>query len=99
MRTPRFIQIHVADSIDERDSARAALLAASASASPKFFYDRLGSHLVRSDHRLPSTTDAHRRQRRFERCAAELARLTGSGITLIDLGAGNCAKATRLFRC
>src|SRR5439155_21787748 len=33
----------------------------------------------------------------FEAHAADMARHIGSGVTLIDLGAGNCAKAMRLF--
>ncbi|MGH8797161.1 MAG: L-histidine N(alpha)-methyltransferase, partial [Caldimonas sp.] len=53
MRTPRFIQSHVADSTDERAAAQAALLAAPASAAPKFFYDRLGSQLFEAITELP----------------------------------------------
>ncbi|MEP7058403.1 MAG: L-histidine N(alpha)-methyltransferase [Caldimonas sp.] len=97
MRAPRFIQSHVADSTDERADARAALLAQPASAAPKFFYDRLGSHLFEAITELPEYYPTRTEAAIFERWGAELAQRTGTGITLIDLGAGNCAKATRLF--
>ena len=97
MRTPRFIQSHAADSIDERAAAQAALLAPVASASPKFFYDRLGSHLLEAITELPEYYPTRTEAAIFERHAGDLARRTGTGMTLIDLGAGNCAKATRLF--
>ena len=44
-KSPRFQQTWLADADAERDAARAALLASPASVAPKFFYDRLGSHL------------------------------------------------------
>ncbi len=43
--TPRFIQQHQADHAALAAEAAAGLLAAAASASPKFFYDALGSRL------------------------------------------------------
>src|SRR5678815_3682308 len=95
MRTPRFIQTAVDGATDDRDATRAALLAANASAAPKFFYDRLGSHLFEAITELPEYYPTRTEAAIFERHGAELARRTGSGITLIDLGAGNCAKATR----
>ena len=97
MRTPRFIPGHVADSADERAAACDALLATNASASPKFFYDRLGSHLFEAITELPEYYPTRTEAAIFERHAADLARCVGAGITLIDLGAGNCVKATRLF--
>lgn len=97
MRTPRFIQSHVADSADECAAARSALLEVPASAAPKFFYDRLGSHLFEAITELPEYYPTRTEAAIFERCAADLARHTGTGITLVDLGAGNCAKAARLF--
>ena len=97
MRTPRFIQIHEPDSTGERTAAEAALLSAHASASPKYFYDRLGSHLFEAITELPEYYPTRTEAAIFERHGADLARCTGTGVTLIDLGAGNCAKATRLF--
>jgi L-histidine N-alpha-methyltransferase len=97
MRTPRFIQNHAADSTDEHAAARDALLGMPARAAPKYFYDRLGSHLFEAITELPEYYPTRTEAAIFERCAADLVRCTGTGITLIDLGAGNCAKATRLF--
>ena len=97
MRTPRFIQHAVDSAADERQSVRGALLAQAASVSPKYFYDSLGSHLFEAitelDEYYPTRTEAAI----LDGCANELARGAGPGMTLVDLGAGNCAKATRLF--
>jgi dimethylhistidine N-methyltransferase len=97
MRAPCFIQLHRADSAADAAAARAALLAPAASAAPKFFYDRLGSHLFEAITELPEYYPTRTEAAIFDRCAAELARRTGTGMTLVDLGAGNCAKAARLF--
>jgi L-histidine N-alpha-methyltransferase len=97
MRTPRFIEGPPPDSTDERADARAALLAPAASASPKFFYDRLGSHLFEAITELPEYYPTRTEAGIFDRHATELASRVGVGATLIDLGAGNCRKAARLF--
>jgi dimethylhistidine N-methyltransferase len=97
VRAPRFIHAEAGDSIDERAAARAALLAPQASAAPKFFYDSLGSHLFEAITELPEYYPTRTEAAIFERHGADLARRVGTGATLIDLGAGNCAKATRLF--
>ena len=96
-RTPRFIQTHAAASVDERAAAIAGLLAEPATASPKYFYDRLGSHLFDAitelDEYYPTRTEAAI----FAAHGAEMAQQIGGGCTLVDLGAGNCAKAARLI--
>jgi len=97
MRTPRFIQTAADSATDDRDATRAALLAEPATAAPKYFYDKLGSHLFEAITELPEYYPTRTEAAIFERRGAEIAQRTGSGITLIDLGAGNCAKATRLF--
>jgi dimethylhistidine N-methyltransferase len=93
----RFIQVHTVDAPTERAGALAALAADAASASPKHFYDRLGSHLFEAITELheyyPTRTEAEI----FATHAKDMARLCGTGRTLVDLGAGNCAKAARLF--
>ena len=96
-KSPRFIQTWLADAEGERAAARAALTATPASVAPKFFYDRLGSHLFEAITELPEYYPTRTEASIFERRGAEIAQRTGSGITLIDLGAGNCAKASRLF--
>jgi dimethylhistidine N-methyltransferase len=97
MRTPRFIQDSTESVPDDREATARALLAERATAAPKYFYDRLGSHLFEAITELPEYYPTRTEASIFERRGAEIAQRTGSGITLIDLGAGNCAKATRLF--
>ena len=97
LRTPRFIQGHLADSATERAQAQAALLSEPASASPKYFYDRLGSHLFEAITELPEYYLTRTESAIFAAHGAAMAAQIGVGSTLIDLGAGNCAKAVRLF--
>ena len=96
-RTPRFIQGHLADSTTERAQAQAALLNVPATASPKYFYDRLGSHLFEAITELPEYYLTRTESAIFAAHGAAMAGRIGIGATLIDLGAGNCVKATRLF--
>jgi L-histidine Nalpha-methyltransferase len=97
LRTPRFVQDHIADSTADLADTKAALLRTPASASPKFFYDRLGSHLFEAITELPEYYPTRTEAAIFAAHGAQMARHVGAGATLIDLGAGNCAKATRLF--
>ena len=97
LRHPRFIQSHVADDGAELAAAKAALLRTPASASPKFFYDRLGSCLFEAITELPEYYPTRTEAAIFAAHGAAMAREVGVGATLIDLGAGNCLKATRLF--
>ena len=96
-RIPRFIQNRIADDSAELAAAKAALLRAPASASPKFFYDRLGSFLFEAITELPEYYPTRTEAAIFAADGAAMAHEVGGGATLIDLGAGNCAKATRLF--
>ena len=96
-RSPRFLQNPAAGHGDDRADARAALLRTSASASPKLFYDKLGSHLFEAITELPEYYPTRTEAAIFAAHGAAMAREVGVGATLIDLGAGNCAKATRLF--
>ena len=96
-RTPRFLQNTGIDPADERAAAQAALLCDPASAAPKFFYDQLGSHLFEAITELPEYYPTRTEASIFASHAAAIARHIGADATLIDLGAGNCAKAARLF--
>jgi dimethylhistidine N-methyltransferase len=75
----------------------AGLEAAPASIHPKYFYDTLGSRLFDAicalDEYYPTRTEAAI----FASYGSEIAQAIGPGATLIDLGAGNCAKAASLF--
>lgn len=66
--------------------------------SPKFLYDALGSRLFSAitelDEYYPTRTEATIMGARTDEIAASFGR---QGCTLIDLGAGDCEKASRLF--
>lgn len=75
----------------------AGLSASEASISPKFLYDPLGSKLFEAICELPEYYPTRTEAAIFARYGADIARAVGPGSTLIDLGAGNCAKAASLF--
>jgi len=95
--TPLFIQTWHADASAEQAAARAALAAEHASVAPKFFYDRLGSHLFEAITELPEYYPTRTEAAIFARHGAAIAEAVGSAMALVDLGAGNCAKAAALF--
>ena len=92
-----FIQLHHASDQQLRAELSAGLLAASAYASPKYFYDALGSKLFAAICELPEYYLSRTEASIFDAYMGEIAEAVGVGGTLIDLGAGNCAKAARLF--
>ncbi len=99
-RSPRFVQTHLstpAEAAEERTATQAALLREPASASPKYFYDRLGSRLFEAITELPEYYPTRTEAAIFAAHGAAIAQRAGSGATLVDLGAGNCAKAASLF--
>jgi L-histidine Nalpha-methyltransferase len=96
-RKPRFIQTHQSDSHDERSAAIAGLMRTPADASPKYFYDRLGSHLFDAITELPEYYPTRTEAAIFAAHGAEMAQQIGGRSTFIDLGAGNCAKAASLL--
>ena len=73
------------------------LLARDAWTSPKYLYDALGSKLFEAICALPEYYPTRTEAAIFARHGAEIAHAVGPGSTLIDLGAGNCAKAASLF--
>lgn len=75
----------------------ASLSAPQAWISPKFFYDALGSRLFEAICELPEYYPTRTEAAIFERNGPAIARAVRPGATLIDLGAGNCAKAAKLF--
>ena len=95
-RTVRFFDL-LPDAADPAAELRAGLRANPAAIAPKFFYDALGSRLFEAICELPEYTLPRDERSIFERRTPEIAREIGSGVTLIDLGAGNCEKAERLF--
>lgn len=96
-RAPRFIQTHSTGSVDERAAAIAGLQAEPATASPKYFYDRLGSHLFDAITELDEYYPTRAEAAIFAEHGAEMAQRIGGGCSLVDLGAGSCEKAARLI--
>jgi uncharacterized SAM-dependent methyltransferase len=83
------------------DEARASLMAPEAHLSPKFFYDPLGSRLFDAitelDEYYPTRTEAAILQGWRSEIATRVHARLGPAPVLVDLGAGNCAKAAGLF--
>ena len=73
------------------------LLATPAFTAPKFLYDALGSRLFEAITELPEYYPSRTEAAIFEAHAAAMAALQPARATLVDLGAGNCEKAARLF--
>ncbi len=101
MKTPEFLQIHrVEDAVLAHEAAE-GLRATRAHVSPKFFYDALGSRLFDAITELPeyypTRTEAAILAQNGAAIADGVLSATGPAPTLVDLGAGSCAKAARLF--
>ncbi len=92
-----FIQVnHIGDD-QLRIELSAGLMAASANVSPKYFYDTLGSKLFAAICELPEYYPTRTESTIFSGYVNEIAASVGKGSTLIDLGAGDCTKAEKLF--
>src|SRR5271163_4078583 len=85
----------------EHETARVELIAGlsqpKARIAPKYFYDALGSTLFEAICQLDEYYLTRTEAAIFADHADEIAAVAGPGTTLIDLGAGNCEKAARLF--
>ena len=83
------------------DELHAGLALPQASVSPKFLYDRLGSALFTAITELPEYYPTRTEAGIFEKHAADIAAFVRPGLpigyALVDLGAGDGAKAARLF--
>jgi L-histidine Nalpha-methyltransferase len=101
LRQPDFVQQYVHNASAVRDELAAGLLAAQASTAPKYFYNALGSSLFEAitqlDEYYPTRTEGALFQLHRQEIAQAAHESVGKGCTLIDLGAGNCAKAASLF--
>jgi L-histidine N-alpha-methyltransferase len=96
-KRPRFVQLHDEHRGSLRDELVAGLSAAQAAIAPKFFYDSLGSRLFDAITELPEYYPTRTEAAILAAYGNEIAEALGTGRTLVDLGAGNCAKAGRLF--
>ena len=101
MNTSEFLQIYCVYDAELAREAAAGLGATPAHVSPKFFYDALGSRLFDAITELPEYYPTRTEAAIFTQHGAAIADAvlgaTGAAPTLIDLGAGSCAKAARLF--
>jgi dimethylhistidine N-methyltransferase len=73
------------------------LLAEAASISPKFLYDALGAHLFTAITFVPEYYPTAVEAGLLTQYKGEIAAAVGKNPVLIDLGAGDCKKAARLF--
>jgi dimethylhistidine N-methyltransferase len=96
-RTPLFIEQRGGRANDPVSELRASLCAPQPFIAPKFFYDRLGSALFTAICELPEYYPTRTEAAIFDAFADSIAETVGEQATLIDLGAGDCAKAARLF--
>jgi len=95
--TPRLIQIHQADPTAIRAELLAGLMAPTATIAPKYLYDALGARLFAAITELPEYYPTRTEAAIFATHAEEMARHLPAFDALVDLGAGNCEKAARLF--
>jgi len=99
--TPEFFQLHHGDDRALAAEAAAGLQAHPAQVSPKFFYDALGSRLfdaiTETAEYYPTRTEAAIMAAHGAAIGQAARAVTGPAPVLVDLGAGNCAKASRLF--
>jgi dimethylhistidine N-methyltransferase len=92
-----FIQSYRKSDDAIRAELGASLLAPQAHTSPKYLYDELGSKLFAAICELQEYYPTRTEAAIFAAHLDDIAQSTGQGTTLIDLGAGNCAKAARLI--
>lgn len=96
-REPRFIQRHHDDHDATARELAEGLQAGQARTSPKYLYDALGSRLFDAITELPEYYPTRTEAALLAAHGAAIARHVPPGATLVDLGAGNCEKAARLF--
>ncbi len=101
-RLPTFVSALPAAAADPAVELTAGLLAPAAVVSPKFLYDRLGSALFVAITELPEYYPTRTEAAILAAHESEIARSVEPwlppGFALVDLGAGDGAKAARLFR-
>ncbi len=85
------------DNRQPRQEILAGLLRNPAAIAPKFFYDALGSRLFEAITCLPEYYLTRTEQGLMSSQLPAITEAIGTGAVLVDLGAGNCAKAAALF--
>ncbi len=97
LRQPQFVQLYQEDRAAVRAELRAGLLAPQAQLAPKYLYDPLGSRLFDAITELPEYYPTRTEAALLAEHGAAIAAQLPADATLVDLGAGNCEKAARLF--
>lgn len=97
MNAPRLIQVSAEDPGAIRAELVAGLEAPRPALSPKFLYDALGSRLFSAITELPEYYPTRTEAAIFDAHLEAMAAALGPAPTLVELGAGNCEKAARLF--
>ncbi len=101
MTTPQFYQLHDNTSPAVKAAIRAelttSLLAEKATVSPKYLYDALGSRLFDAITDLPEYYPTRTEGAIIAQNLLQIAKQIPKGAVLVDLGAGSCEKAEKLF--
>lgn len=92
-----FIQLFHQSEAELHSELCRGLSAPAAFVPPKYFYDELGSKLFAAICELPEYYPTRTEAAILKSNLAAIAEVVGQDATLIDLGAGDCAKASRLF--
>ena len=101
MTTPLFYQLHDNTSPALQAAIRAelteGLLTSNATVSPKYLYDALGSRLFDAITELPEYYPTRTEAAIIAQYLPEMSQCIPKGAALVDLGAGSCEKAGKLF--
>lgn len=97
MKQPTFIQLYRPNEANVRAELLLGLSRSSAHISPKYLYDALGSRLFEAITELPEYYPTRTEAAIFASHGDAMASDAPRRATLVDLGAGNCAKASSLF--
>jgi L-histidine Nalpha-methyltransferase len=97
VKAPRLLQFAHEDPAATRAELFGGLSASTATIPPKYFYDALGSRLFSAITELPEYYPTRTEAAIFARYLGQMAAQLGPVATLVDLGAGNCEKASALF--
>ena len=95
--TPILVQLYREDTEQVRRELVAGLAAPVAATSPKYLYDTLGSRLFEAITELPEYYPTRVEAAILATHASAMLAYLPAQASLVDLGAGNCAKAARLF--
>jgi L-histidine Nalpha-methyltransferase len=96
-RLPVFTQVYQEDQAATRAELIHGLEASTPFVAPKFLYDALGSRLFDAITELPEYYPTRTEAAIFQAHGAQMAATIGDVGSLVDLGAGSCAKALRLL--